>query len=187
MLVFTFFAKSYGSLQVPKFISPIFSFTFIFLVYFWATTSSLLNGEVKSYINLALNPSKIEQHLNEKLPLYKIYRYIGENKLRMVFQPFDIANTQILAAYNGGREEGLMLPRYILPESDDINEYLTINHIQYFITPPEKMKVIIGERMGNRGEANVAWNVIKKMIPKSSLILEDSFGWRLYEYKASTN
>lgn len=185
--VWNIFRKYLKYYKVPRFTALTFSIIFISLFYFWVTTSNLLNGELKNHINLALNPDKIEQYLNQKLPTYEIYRYIGENELRTVFQPFDVANTQILAAYNGGREEGLMLPRYILPESSDIDEFLTANQIRYFVIPPEKMKVIIAERMGSRGEAIIAWNVVNKMIPKSSLILEDSFGWRLYKYNDSTN
>ena len=189
--VFYFFKKHFRKFlifpKIPRFVAPLFSLTIVYFFCVWIINSSILNEEIKSYINLAVNPSRIEQYLNEKLPTYKIYRYIGNNKLRTVFQPFDIANTQILAAYNGGREEGLMIPRYILPESADINEFLTANHIRYFITPPESLKVIIGERMGSNGESNAAWNLINHIMPKSSLILEDSFGWRLYEYRAGTN
>ncbi|MDF0697809.1 hypothetical protein PYR71_15100 [Rhizobium sp. MC63] len=112
---------------------------------------------------------------------YVIYRYVAANDLRTVFQPFDTGSTLYAAAYTGGRDKGWLLPPYIFPGSEgDVDAFITRNNIRYFIRVTEK-KELLADRIGGP-KFVLAEETISRMLPKSTLLLKDGFGWELYRF-----
>lgn len=87
-------------------------------------------------LDVVLGMISVDEYMKSHRQAYFMYRYIAEHELRAVFQPFDTANTLLSAAYNGGRDGGWQLPRYVLPlPGSDIDAFIRDNHIGYFIVP----------------------------------------------------
>jgi hypothetical protein len=87
-------------------------------------------------------------------------------------------------AYNGGRDGGWQLPRYVLPApGSDIDAFIRDNHIGYFIVPADAGSALLAERLGE-DKMVMANSVIAHMMSRSSVILTDRFGWKLYRFDA---
>ncbi|MBX4904769.1 hypothetical protein HJA83_26020 [Rhizobium bangladeshense] len=134
--------------------------------------------------DVVLGMISVDKYMESHREAYFMYRYIADHDLRTVFQPFDTANTLLSAAYNGGRDGGWQLPRYVLPApGTDIDAFIKANQIAYFIIPPDAGSAFLAERIGEDKIA-MANSVIARMMPRSSLILTDRFGWKLYRFDA---
>ncbi|MDC9811095.1 MULTISPECIES: hypothetical protein [Rhizobium] len=134
--------------------------------------------------DVALGLISVDKYMESHREAYFMYRYIGEHDLRAVFQPFDTANTLMSTAYNDGRDGGWQLPRYVLPAAgSDIGAFIRDNHIGYFIIPPDVGSAFFAERVGE-DKIVIANAVIAHMMPRSSLIVTDRFGWKLYRFDA---
>jgi hypothetical protein len=133
-------------------------------------------------LDVILQMISVDRYLEGHREAYFMYRYIAEHDLRTVFQPFDTANTLLSTAYNDGRDGGWQLPRYVLPTpGSDIDAFIKDNHIAYFIVPPDAGSAFLAERIGE-DKIMLANSVIAHMMPRSSLILTDRFGWKLYRF-----
>ncbi|WP_327211797.1 hypothetical protein [Rhizobium ruizarguesonis] len=135
-------------------------------------------------LDVVLGMISVDEYMKSHRQAYFMYRYIAEHELRAVFQPFDTANTLLSAAYNGGRDGGWQLPRYVLPlPGSDIDAFIRDNHIGYFIVPPDAGSAFLAERLGE-DKMVMANSVVAHMMPRSSVILTDRFGWKLYRFDA---
>ncbi|MBX4993148.1 hypothetical protein ABID08_002332 [Rhizobium binae] len=132
-------------------------------------------------MDVLLGRQKLDDFLGAQREGYILYRYIAANDLRTVFQPFDTGSTLYAAAYNGGHDKGWLLPPYKFPESDaDVDAFITRNNIRYFIRVTEK-KELLTDRIG-AAKFVLAEKTISRMLPKSTLLLKDGFGWELYRF-----
>jgi hypothetical protein len=72
----------------------------------------------------------------------------------------------------------------VLPApGSDIDAFIRDNRIGYFIVPPDADGAFLAERIG-ADKIVMANSVIAHMMPRSSLILTDRFGWKLYRFDA---
>ncbi|WP_064706494.1 hypothetical protein [Rhizobium bangladeshense] len=132
-------------------------------------------------MDVLIGRQKLDDFLGAQREGYTVYRYVAANDLRIVFQPFDTGSTLIAAAYTGGRDKGWLLPPYIFPESEnDVDAFIERNHIQYFIRVTEKQQ-IVADRIG-AAKFELAEKTISRMLPESTLLLKDAFGWELYRF-----
>ncbi|MDC9837225.1 hypothetical protein [Rhizobium binxianense] len=134
--------------------------------------------------DVALGMISVDKYMESHREAYFMYRYIADHNLRIVFQPFHSSNTLLSTAYNDGRDGGWQLPRYVLPApGSDIDAFIKNNHLAYFIVRPDAGSAFLAERIGEDKIA-IAKSVIAHMMPRSSLILTDRFGWKLYRFDA---
>ena len=127
----------------------------------------------------ALEPGGIEAYLNRNLKGYQIYRLIASQDLKMVMQPFDNGAVFYQAAYNGGRNNGWILPHHVLPDRlEDFESFLSRNGIRYFIYRPT-LSLIELERLGP-DQMKTAYALVQQIMPRSHRIFVDAFGWELY-------
>ncbi|MDC7745826.1 hypothetical protein [Rhizobium binxianense] len=132
-------------------------------------------------MDVLIGRQKLDDFLGAQREGYIIYRYVAANDLRTVFQPFDTGSTLYAAAYTGGREKGWLLPPYIFPESDnDVDTFIERNNIRYFVRVTEKQQ-LLADRIGAAKFA-LAEKTISRMLPESTLLLKDGFGWELYRF-----
>jgi|GEM_PF-2040572 len=130
-------------------------------------------------MDVLIGRQKLDDFLGAQREGYIIYRYVAANDLRIVFQPFDTGSTLYAAAYTGGRDKGWLLPTY--PESEsDVDAFIERNHIRYFIRVTQKQQ-LLAERIGAAKFA-LAEKTISRMLPESTLLLKDGFGWELYRF-----
>jgi hypothetical protein len=131
-------------------------------------------------VRVALGRLSIDDYLATRREGYAIYRYIAAHDLRVVFQPFDNGAVDYAPAYNGGRDGKWILPWRTLPaDGETIEQFLSRNYIGYFIYRPSLKDVEIdrfGQDHVDRGK-----RVFAALLPRSRLLLTDSFGWSLYE------
>ncbi|TAX75627.1 hypothetical protein ELI00_04850 [Rhizobium ruizarguesonis] len=132
-------------------------------------------------MDVLIGRQKLDDFLGARREGYIIYRYVAANDLRAVFQPFDTGSTLFAAAYTGGKDKGWLLPANIFPESEnDVDAFIERNHIRYFIRVTEKQQ-LVADRIGAAKFA-LAEKVISRMLPESTLLLKDGFGWELYRF-----
>jgi hypothetical protein len=132
-------------------------------------------------MNVLIGRQKLDDFLGAQREGYIVYRCIAANDLRTVFQPFDTGSTLYAAAYTGGRDKGWLLPPYMFPESeDDVNAFIRRNNIHYFIRVTEKRE-LLADRIG-AAKFTLAEKTISRMLPESTLLLKDGFGWELYRF-----
>ncbi|ANL65496.1 hypothetical protein AMC82_CH01832 [Rhizobium phaseoli] len=132
-------------------------------------------------MDVLLRRQKLDDFLGAQREGYILYRYIAANNLKTVFQPFDTGSTLFAAAYNGGRDEGWLLPPYMFPETEgDVDAFITRNNIRFFIRVTEKRE-ILADRIGAAKFA-LAEKTVSRMLPTSTLLLKDGFGWELYRF-----
>jgi hypothetical protein len=134
----------------------------------------------RDLIRVALGQSTIEQFLNKTREGYTLYRYIGTHDLRKVWQPFDNGAEPYSAAYNGGRDGKWLLYSVTLPPDESgLDDFLREEKIRYFITRPSVTDTEI-DRF-TRAYVEKCMRFFAILIPRSQLILTDSFGWSLYK------
>jgi len=98
----------------------------------------------------------------------------------VVFQPFDNGAVDYARAYNGGRDGKWILPYRVLPsDGQTIEQFLSEHGIRYFIYRPSVTDVEI-DRFG-RSHVDRSNRIFAALLPRSHLMLTDSFGWSLYE------
>lgn len=132
-------------------------------------------------MDVLIGRKKLDDFLGAQREGYILYRYVAANELRTVFQPFDTGSTLFAAAYNGGRDKGWLLPPDLFPESEaDVDAFITRNNIRYFVRVTEK-KELLAERVG-AAKFKLAEKTISRMLPQSTLLLKDGFGWELYRF-----
>ncbi|WP_017963976.1 hypothetical protein [Rhizobium leguminosarum] len=132
-------------------------------------------------MDVLVGRQKLDDFLGAQREGYIVYRYIAANDLRTVFQPFDTGSTLYAAAYTGGRDQGWLLPPYVFPETEgDANAFIRRNNIHYFIRVTEKRE-LLADRIGAAKFAS-AEKIISRMLPESTLLLKDGFGWELYRF-----
>ncbi|MBY5758154.1 hypothetical protein HFO07_16050 [Rhizobium leguminosarum] len=135
-------------------------------------------------LDVVLGMISVDEYLESHRKAYFLYRYIADHDLRTVFQPFHNSNTLLSTAYNDGRDGGWQLPRHVLPApGSDIDAFIKYNHIGYFIVTPDAGSAFLAERLGE-DKMVMANSVVAHMMPRSSLILTDRFGWKLYRFDA---
>ncbi|MDV4155343.1 MULTISPECIES: ArnT family glycosyltransferase [Rhizobium] len=140
-------------------------------------------AEMKPF-DVVLGMISVDEYLESHRKAYFMYRYIADHDLRTVFQPFHNSNTLLSTAYNDGRDGGWQLPRYVLPApGSDIDVFIRDNHIGYFIVTPDAGSAFLAERLGE-DKMVMAHSVVAHMMPRSSVILTDRFGWKLYRFDA---
>ncbi|TAU73836.1 hypothetical protein [Rhizobium leguminosarum] len=148
----------------------------------WHRVGGDLDPAKAEQLDVMLGLISVDRYLESHRKAYFMYRYIAEHDLRTVFQPFHNSNTLLSTAYNDGRDGGWQLPRYVLPApGSDIDAFIKDNHIAYFIVPPDAGSAFLAERIGE-DKIMLANSVIAHMMPRSSLILTDRFGWKLYRF-----
>ena len=138
------------------------------------------------YLQAVVQTGGIDTYLDARRPGYKIYRYIARNNLRTVLQPFDRAAPSYAAGYNGGQDGEWILYFNILPAAgDDIDVFLKTYQVRYFISRPpftqEEMEYI------GQPHAEIAFDLVARLIPRSRLLLTDAFGWSLYQITEAAN
>ncbi|MBY4613576.1 hypothetical protein [Rhizobium redzepovicii] len=132
-------------------------------------------------MEVLIGRQKLDGFLGAQREGYIIYRYVAANDLRTVFQPFDTGSILFAAAYTGGRDRGWLLPPYIFPDSEnDVDAFVKRNNIRYFIRVTEKQE-LLAERVG-AAKFGLAQITISRMLPESTLLLKDGFGWELYRF-----
>jgi hypothetical protein len=134
----------------------------------------------RNFVSVILGRQSIDDYLTTRRAGYAIYHYIAVNNLRTVFQPFDNGSMLYAAAYNGGKDGHWLLHYLVMP--DDIrktNEFLKQHSIRYFVYRSSLAPVEI-ERLGP-SNVEMAYAIMKQILPKSRLILTDPFGSSLYE------
>lgn len=132
-------------------------------------------------MDVLIGRQKLDDFLGAQREGYIIYRYVAANDLRTVFQPFDTSSTLFAAAYTGGRDRGWLLPPYMFPDSEnDVDAFIKRNNIRYFIRVTEKQQ-LLAERVG-AAKFGLAEKTISRMLPESTLLLKDGFGWELYRF-----
>jgi hypothetical protein len=135
-----------------------------------------------------LQPAGLQAYLLKTQEGYEIYRYIGDHDLRKVLQPFDNGAGHYQVAYNGGKN-GDWLHRWSdLPATPaDFVAFLRNNKIRYFVHSPS-LPPLQAERLGqgsnNPRHAEMAYDLMRYLLPGSRLLLTDSFGWELREISA---
>jgi hypothetical protein len=141
-----------------------------------------MNGGLAAAV---LKPGGLDDYLSRSLEGYEIYRYIGDHDLRMVLQPFDNGAGFYQAAYNGGRDGEWMFPWYKLPKAaSEFDQFLRSNQIRYFVYRKSLQPLQVerfGEGSGNPRHAEIAYELMRYLLPDSRLILTDHFGWELRE------
>jgi hypothetical protein len=149
-----------------------------------------LSGVFPKWMNGALahavlQPGGLDSLLSRALEGYEIYRYIGDHDLRMVLQPFDNGAGFYQAAYNGGRSGEWMFPWYGLPkEAAEFDQFIRSNQIRNFVYRKSLLPLQVerlGEGSGNPRHAQIAYELMGYLLPGSSLLLTDPFGWELRE------
>jgi hypothetical protein len=135
-----------------------------------------------------LQPGGFQAYLLRTQEGYQIYRYIGDHDLRMVLQPFDNGAGLYQVAYNDGRD-GDWLHRWSdLPATPaDFDAFLRNNKIRYFVHRPSLLPLQaerLGEGSNNPRHAEMAYDLMRYLLPGSRLLLTDSFGWELREISA---
>jgi hypothetical protein len=131
------------------------------------------------------DPGGFNAYLFKTLEGYEIYRYVGEHNLRMVLQPFDNGAGYYQAAFNDGKQGEWLFPWHRLPRSPpEYDGFLHSNNIRYFVYRPSLHPINV-ERLGdgsnNPRHAEMAYELMRYLLPGSRLILTDSFGWELRE------
>jgi len=133
-----------------------------------------------------VQPDGIEGFLANNLLGYRIYRYIGEHDLKMVFQPLDVGGYFFPAAYNGGKKgEWMVNPWFKLPKDrSDYGRFIQANAMRYFIhTPslPPSLARRLDEASNNPRYVETVNDFVRYLLPGSRLILTDPHGWELRE------
>ncbi|PDT09816.1 glycosyltransferase family 39 protein [Rhizobium sp. M1] len=132
-------------------------------------------------MDVLIGRQKLDDFLGAQREGYIIYRYVAASDLRTVFQPFDTCSTLYAAAYTGGRDKGWLLRPYIFPQSEnDVDAFIKRNNIRYFVRVTEKQE-LLADRIGATKFA-LAEKTISRMLPESTLLLKDGFGWELYRF-----
>lgn len=135
-----------------------------------------------------LQPDGLRGYLVRFHEGYEIYRYIGDHDLRKVLQPFDNGAGYYQVAYNGGKN-GDWLHRWSDLPADpaDFDTFLSNNKIRYFVHRPSLSPLQVerlGEGSSNPRHAEMAYDLVRYLLPGSRLLLTDSFGWELREISA---
>jgi hypothetical protein len=130
-------------------------------------------------------PGGLDAYMKRTREGYEIYRYIGQHDLHTVLQPFDNGAGFYQAAYNGGKDGNWILPWYRLPTKEsEFDQFLRDNSIKYFVYVPSLPAVQI-ERLASGSNdpkhTEMAYALMRYMIPNSHLIMTDPFGWELRE------
>ncbi len=131
-------------------------------------------------VRVAVGQLSIDDYLATRREGYAVYRYIAEHDLRVVFQPFDNCAVDCATAYNGGRDGKWILPYRNLPsDGESIEQFLSEHGIRYFIYRTS-LKDIEIDRFG-QSHVDRSNRVFEALLPRSRLLLTDSFQWSLYE------
>ncbi|HEY4372656.1 MAG TPA: hypothetical protein VGN52_12085 [Burkholderiales bacterium] len=128
---------------------------------------------------MLIDPHGLDRYLGEERDGYTLYRYVTQNNLHRVFQPYDNGVKLYANAYNGGRPGDWFIDIGQTPaELGDVQSFVSKNQIAYFIARDNLQPVEI-ERLGPEKLATAA-RVIAALKPGAQLLLEDANGWRLY-------
>ena len=149
----------------------------------WSIPQQRLGWMGSDLTDILFGRTSVDEYLSSRREGYAIYRYIAQHDLRMVFQPFDGSASSYAPAYNGGRDGHWIVPYRTLP-TDPVatDEFINENHIRFFIYRPSVGPLEI-DRLGADHVA-LAYQVFKKLLPKSRLLMIDPFGWSLYEVQS---
>jgi hypothetical protein len=135
-----------------------------------------------------VQPDGFQAYLLRSQEGYQIYRYIGDHDLRKVLQPLDNGAGVYQTAYNDGRNGDWLIPWHSLPAKPaDFDDYLSRNKIRYFVYRPALLPLNaerLGQGSNNPRHAEMAYDLMRYLLPGSRLILTDSFGWELREISA---
>jgi dolichyl-phosphate-mannose-protein mannosyltransferase len=149
------------------------------------TTGILPSTIDRDLVRVAFGQSSIDDYLATRREGYTLYRYIATHDLRVVFQPFDNGAVDYAPAYNGGRDGKWILHYRVLPsDGQSIEQFLSEHGIRYFIYRPSLADVEI-DRYG-QSHVDRSNLIFAALLPRSHLLLTDSFGWSLYEIDSST-
>jgi hypothetical protein len=133
-----------------------------------------------------LQPDGLDGYLANSLMGYKVYRYIGEHDLKMVFQPLDVGGYFFPAAYNGGKKgEWMVNPWFKLPQDpSQYSRFIQTNAMRYFVYTPSispSLAQRLDEASNNPRYVESAYEFMRYLLPGSRLILTDPHGWELRE------
>jgi len=135
--------------------------------------SMLPNWMDRELASALIRPGRMEDYLARHQPGYPIYRYIGENNMGPVLQPFDNGAIYYVSSDNGGHPNDWILPYTVLPAAyDDLDAFVTRNHLGYFIDQPHLDATRI-ERLGGESRVALARALIARMKTHASLVLAD--------------
>jgi hypothetical protein len=132
----------------------------------------------------ARQPGGLNAYLVKNLEGYEIYRYIGDHDLRQVLQPFDNGAGYYQVAFNDGKNGDWLVPWYMLPTNpSEYEDFLRSKNVRYFVY--RTLQPLHVERLGqgsnNPRHAEMAYELMRYIMPGSKLILTDPFGWELRE------
>lgn len=151
-----------------------------------ARDGTLLPGSInRDMIDVTLGRASMADYLAARRAGYAIYRRIAEQDLRTVLQPFDNGAIENAAAYNGGRDGNWLLHYRTLPaDPAALDAFLRQHQIRYFVYRPNLTATEI-DRFG-QAHVDLAYDVLRTLLPRSRRIMSDPFGWELYAIAASS-
>jgi len=125
-------------------------------------------------------PGGVDKYLSKTRDGYSIIRYVIDNDLHGVFQPFQDGISTYVQVYNGGLDGDWFINIGNNP-ADLINchEFSSKTDIKYYVVRPE-LKELDKERLGQKN-LQTAFAIINCLQNGSELILEDINGWKLYK------
>jgi hypothetical protein len=121
-----------------------------------------------------------DNYLSRKREGYAIYRYIAQNDLANVFQPFHILYTLYAKVYNN-RFESTWFVLEAPSDPVDIEGFIERNKIEYFVVQPPLSELVV-ELLGPE-YVKTAYLILEKLMNGAELVLEDGLGSRLYKVK----
>jgi hypothetical protein len=176
--------RFHGSASIGPIIIVALFFAIISVRAYRHGTAGVIPGWIEiDAMHASFTPGGVDAYLSARREGYELYRYIARNDLRMVLQPFDNGARLYAAAYAGGRDGGWILSHVDLPSaSETVDEFVRRRGVRYFIFKKDLRDVEI-DRYG-LSHVNRSRSVFDALLPHSTKIMEDRFGWSLYALQA---
>jgi hypothetical protein len=125
-------------------------------------------------------PGGVDKYLSKTRDGYSIIRYVIDNDLHGVFQPFQDGISTYVKVYNGGLNGDWFVNIDNTPaDLINCNEFSSKTDIKYYVVRPD-LKELDKERLGQQN-LQTAFAIINCLQNGSELILEDINGWQLYK------
>ena len=128
----------------------------------------------------AFSAQALDSYLSRKREGYAIYRYIAQNDLTNVFQPFHILYTLYAKVYTN-RFDSAWFVLEAPSNHGDIDGFIERNKIKYFVVQPPLSELVV-ELLGAE-YVKTAYLILEKLKIGAELILEDELGSRLYKVR----
>jgi hypothetical protein len=139
-------------------------------------------SEQKKLVMAYIDKKSFEVYMSDIFPHYEIYKFIADNHLRQVLNPFDNGSILYMKYIIPGRKsDDVFLPWYqMIASKKELSEFLFRNKVKYFVRlslPP-----IAIERLGKKHTDMTAF-LVDTLIPRSEMIYSDELGNQLFKIK----